>query len=86
MQTYIDHYEPLLADFSDRQLCMLINNNNHLRSQIEDIPSMLTADLSEAAQPASMSIAAAPARMRVNSFMQTPFLRTKRPPLHCIMV
>ena len=51
MQTYIDHYEPLLADFSDRQLCMLINNNNHLRSQIEDIPSMLTADLSEAAQP-----------------------------------
>lgn len=51
MQTYIDHYEPLLTDFSDRQLCMLINNNNHLRSQIEDIPSMLSADLSEEAQP-----------------------------------
>lgn len=30
---------------------MLINNNNHLRSQIEDIPSMLSADLSEEAQP-----------------------------------
>lgn len=41
----------MLTDFSDRQLCMLINNNNHLRSQIEDIPSMLSADLSEEAQP-----------------------------------
>ena len=30
---------------------MLINNNNHLRSQFEDIPSMLSADLSEEAQP-----------------------------------
>ena len=29
---------------------MLINNNNHLRSQIEDIPTMLNRDLSEEAQ------------------------------------
>lgn len=29
---------------------MLINNNNHLRSQIEDLPNILTSELSREAE------------------------------------
>ena len=47
IQTYTEYYQQNLADYSDRDLCALINNNNNLRELIEGIPDMLSDSLTE---------------------------------------